>query len=509
MDFVIRIGTRGSLLALAQTRRVATALEARVPGLRCELVPIETRGDKRVDLPLSAVADDQFFSAELDEALAAGHVHLCVHSLKDLGSARPFHQIIVEREETRDVVLFRDDVPRRLAEGLPITLGTSTPRRAENVADFLAGALPRGAVAPQLRFTDIRGAVDRRLQRLHGDGALQGTVLALAGLNRLWRDPEGQRVLAPLLAGLRWMVLPLEACPAAPGQAALVVECRSDDHETRALLEPLHRARLAELIELERSLIEELPAADRGAFGATAVEDRELGAIAWLRGRRRDAGGEATQLVERLHWLAPPRPEGARPWEGSQWRARAGTVPVEEVPTVLDSTAIFVAHSRAFDGRSLPDARARIWAAGVSTWRSLAARGLWVEGCAEVLGFEALRPTLSCEVLRLPPLKDWLVLTHSDAVEGWPALGVNHVQPTYRIEPPHDPDQQREIAAEVAAASHFFWSSGTQYQGVKDWLPPDAQHACGPGKTARELRAAGVQPLSVFPSAKEWRAWLA
>ena len=263
----LRLGTRRSALAWAQSLWVAERIQALKPGTRVELIPIETRGDRITDLPLSQVEGKEFFSAEIDAALLAGDVDITVHSLKDLSLERPpgiALAAIPQRENPRDVVVFRDDVPQRLLAGRALRIGTSAPRRLENVPRFLAQALP-GDGKSNLECVEIRGNVDTRLGRLHEpEGSarhLDGVVLAFAGLIRLWRDarPEGGRTrLNRLLQNVRWMVLPLPDCPSAPGQGALAVECRADDRRTSVLVAGIeHRASRA-AVDVERAFLAEL-----------------------------------------------------------------------------------------------------------------------------------------------------------------------------------------------------------------------------------------------------------
>src|SRR5262249_8607171 len=141
----LRLGTRRSALAWAQSLWVAERIEALNPGTRVELVPIETRGDRITDVALSRVEGKDFFSAEIDTALLAGDVDLTVHSLKDLRLERPPElalAAIPKRENPRDVIVFRADVAARARSGETLRIGTSAPRRLENVPRFLARALP-------------------------------------------------------------------------------------------------------------------------------------------------------------------------------------------------------------------------------------------------------------------------------------------------------------------------------------------------------------------------------
>lgn len=180
MSAVLRIGTRGSRLALAQAEWVRQRLEAAHPGLRGELVVITTAGDRIRDVPLAALGGKGLFVTELESALGDGRIDCAVHSLKDLpGELAPglIVAAVPEREDPRDVVVTRQ--PGGLA-GLPsgARAGTSSPRRA---------ALLR-ALRPGLAVVNLRGNVDTRLAKLER-GDVDALVLAAAGLHRLGVAP--------------------------------------------------------------------------------------------------------------------------------------------------------------------------------------------------------------------------------------------------------------------------------------------------------------------------------
>jgi hydroxymethylbilane synthase len=502
---LLRLGTRDSLLARAQSRIVQRALQASDPGLRVELVSMPTRGDRQLDVPLQAVDDPDFFSAELDQALRDGHVDCCVHSLKDLPlepRAGIVTAAIPPRENPRDVVVFRRDVLALLRAGEALRIGTCSDRRTGAAGAFLRDALPRLADAPiRLDFAPLRGAVDARVARLRlrrgVDGAFDGVVLALAGLSRLWEDRESHAHIAALLDGTRLMVLPLTECPVAPGQGALAVECRSDDLPVRARLATIDDATGARRVRRELALLHAIPRADRNGFAATTLRHAACGTLIYTRG----AAGQ------HLVWQAPPRPSGARAWDGADW-VSASDYRAQARIDLGEPQAAFLAHWRALPpGLQLP-ATTRLWVSGTRSWRRLAARGLWVEGCAEDLGFEAVLPTLRLPVLRLPPLPEWTALTRTDATTSWQDSGVGRVLATYSIEAPGDGHALAAIRARLAQATHFYWGSAAQYHALRHWLPARPHHACGPGKTYRSLRAAGLTELQPFPSRQAWQSWV-
>jgi len=506
----LKLGTRGSPLAMAQSRGIANALRREHPDLQIELIAVETRGDRDRRTPLSDVKDADFFSAELDEALINHGVDFCVHSVKDLGTDRPaeiFQAAMPVRENPRDVIVFRDDVFERLRQGQPVRIGSSSARRKINAEHFLMDVLPQFNGKPRLHFSPLRGAVNDRLNRIHVDpddpddpgdpDALDGVVLALAGLNRLWRDPAGRKILAPLLTGVRWMVLPPSACPAAPGQGALVLECRRDDDATRTLLGTLHDPETAALVQREQDFMRDLPDTRNPGFGVTALNTDALGPVMYVRGPHTESNGAI--------WDCPPAPAHARPWDGRQ-AYRSGqpqSLPVR-VPLQASDT-LFVAHWHAVTESVSVHSATRIWVSGVQSWQRLAKRGVWVEGCADNLGFSDIVSTLACEVLDLSALNDWTVLTHHDATPGWDGTGIGRVIATYMPTPvPNSADLEET----VRQATHFFWGSAGQYHSMKAWVPAHAHHACGAGKTADALRALGINEPQAFPSRKEWQAWL-
>jgi hydroxymethylbilane synthase len=410
------------------------------------------------------------------------------------------------RENPRDVIVWRADVPGRAAGGV-LRIGSSSSRRERNVADFLEWALPAASPPPRVEFIPVRGAVDARLARLHRPrddaDSVDGVVLALAGLARLWNDPASRELLAPLLTGVRWMVLPLATCPAAAGQGVLAIECRATDSSVLEILRGLHDPATAELVASEETALLGMDPNDRPATGATAIRHGELGPLCFVR------GVGASGVIERLDWNRPPGPQHATGFEGIAWQracTRRAVEPAPPLDALAPGGAVFAAYWHAVQDQPLP-AATRLWVSGVESWRQLAARGLWVEGCGDNLGFNEVRATLLCPVLGLPPLRDWTALTYRWAVPGWCESGVGTVIATYDIVPPHDPQVLERLRGPAALATHFYWSSAEQFHALRDFLPAQAHHACGAGKTLRALRAAGVD-AQPFPNGREWRRWL-
>jgi hydroxymethylbilane synthase len=268
----IRLGTRGSALALTQSQQVADALTA-ATGRAVQLVRITTAGDTSAE-PVARLGVGVFVSA-LRDALLAGEVDLAVHSYKDLPTAGdPRLQIaaVPPRADPRDALVARGG---RMLTELPAgaSVGTGAVRRIAQLH----------ALGLELRVTPIRGNVDSRLARVLGPGAdLDAVVLARAGVARLGRAADITETLDPML------MLP------APAQGALAVECRADDSDLIELVAALDHAPTRAAVAAERSLLATLEAGCSAPVAAYAVlaegeptgsgTDGELGMEIYLRG---------------------------------------------------------------------------------------------------------------------------------------------------------------------------------------------------------------------------------
>jgi hydroxymethylbilane synthase len=275
----LRIGTRGSELAIWQARHVAGLLSALdgAPGelshLTVEIVEIRTEGDQVLDRPLSQVEGKAFFTREIEEALAAGTVDLAVHSLKDLPTALPDGLAIgavLERGDPRDVWLSRAGAGfAALAAGARI--GTSSLRRRALVARW----------RPELELVDLRGNVPTRVRRLE-EGRYDAIVLAAAGVERLGLERHVTE----------W--LPLAKFLPAVAQGAIAVEIRAGDEATAAWVNRLDHEPTRFATDAERALLAALEGGCQVPVGALAtVEGTELrlaAEVLSIDGRRRVAG---------------------------------------------------------------------------------------------------------------------------------------------------------------------------------------------------------------------------
>lgn len=263
----LRLGTRGSALALWQANAVGARIAAH-GGPPCRVVVIKTTGDQLQDAPLSEAGGKRLFVKEIEDALQRDVIDLAVHSSKDMPVILPDGLMVggvLPREDPLDAIVLPlreasepldvrpasiEDLVARLGESPSI--GTGSVRRIAQLARLFPGA----------RFEPIRGNLDTRLRKLDS-GQYQALVLAAAGLRRLG------------FADRITMALPPSACLPAPGQGIVAVEVRSHDHVVREIVAAISDRAAAAALDAERALVEGLGGGCQTPVGALATWVRE------------------------------------------------------------------------------------------------------------------------------------------------------------------------------------------------------------------------------------------
>jgi hydroxymethylbilane synthase len=301
----VRLGTRGSQLALYQAHTVARSL-TQAGGPHCEIVIIKTSGDRLQEAPLSEVGGKRLFVKEIEDALLKGDVDLAVHSSKDMPALLPDGLRIagvLPREEPLDAVVLPQRAGAEIAGcvdadqlvaalGQTPSIGTSSVRRVAQLTRLMPGA----------KFLPIRGNLDTRLRKLDA-GDYDALVLAAAGLRRLG---FASRISA---------TLPVTACVPAPGQGIIAIEIRAGDAALQQALAAITDAAAAAELTAERAVVEALgggcqtpigalaTATDTGSLelvGAVIALDGSRAVRATARGDRANAASLGQRVAERL-----------------------------------------------------------------------------------------------------------------------------------------------------------------------------------------------------------------
>ena len=516
----LTIGSRRSDLARIQAYQVGEALRSVHPQIEIDYSFHESLGDKNLNDPLWKMPEKGVFTQDFREGLLRGDFDLVVHSWKDLAiEIDPETEIVatLPRADARDLLLVRDDRWVEVEASGVMTILTSSPRRAHNLDSFLRQALP--AKLTELNFANVRGNVPTRVRKLL-ESEVDGLIVAKAALDRLLSAPavgaddfhETRKELRAALSQCRWMVMPLRENPSAPAQGALAIEISRRREDMRSMIAPINCADTFSAVEHEREILRSYGGGCHQKIGASVLR-RSFGKVTFLRGVTDDG-----RVLDGCSLQASkPRPLRVSPellWPmdktDSDWFTREA-MSVENSPSLSEtvsvgefglspspqpslrrrgSSALWIAKADALPDDWPVPAGQIVWVSGVQTWRRLARRGVWVNGCAESLGEQE---PACIETVAGEPL-NWLKLTH----EGGYTDGGVPVAATYRL-------VAKSAGIDLGGKRYFFWKSGSSFElalKLNPWLA-EMTHFCGPGNTQRILERHGVTP-HVFLDHKHW-----
>ena len=510
----MRIICRKSNLSKAQGQLAQRVLAQHFPDVAMDFLHKETSGDLDQTTPLYQMMDKNVFSSDIDAALRHGSADFAVHSLKDVGEERllsegDFHAAVFERDLPHDVVIFKADILEKLKMHTPLSIGTSSLRRAELVPKFLQKALPvfdnSDKEKPTIQIKPIRGNVETRLRKLAHSGDYDGVVLAAAGLNRLLKS-EFSEETETLLEGTLKMWLPLVECPPALGQGALLIECLKTNLKAVDMLKAVDNQTLKAQLLAERAATLDFGTGCHQRFGAIFIENNgkndgytEGGNCVISAGKTAE-GASANRFVfdfdERL--------EGKKIVSATDFMRDFFDYEFYDTPHTFAvfknlegvKNTFFIAHHRAATAETVDVLRgSKNWASGTKTWFELAKRGIWVEGCADGFGIDFLKKAWESPLFDVSE-SEIILLTNEDSAVDWQQEGRKAIA-TYKLIPNLSPS----LITALRHAEVIFWTSFKQFEAGKAFVTEGVLHACPAGKTAQKLRGVGIKP-AVFPSIK-------
>lgn len=502
-----RVGTRDSLLAMTQTKQVVEELVA-ATGAQFEIVSMKTSGDLDTSKPLWQMDGKNFFTKELDQSLLDGHIDCMVSSYKDIGGERPEGIIpacVTKRIYPHDILLIKKETVSNLSKLKLLRVGTSSPRRIYNTTKYLSDYLPKHQLG--ITCCSLRGNVNTRIQKLR-DGHFDAIILAMAGLERLARDPEASEVLRPLLEGLTFMVLPETKFPSAPAQGSLLLECRQDDEEMLEVLKKIHSPQTAKEVARER---EHFQSFGGGCHLALGVYSKDI-ADGELLVQRGELDGKKIDSLEFLGH-GEKKAIGKKAFIGLPLSKHEedhsfiydGMIAKESFDEVDLSAyqSLFLTSSYGIDYLERAIYRGDLWVSGYKTFKLAASKGFWVNGSADSMGDDILGWLLNSSALKMmrsPSVTG--VLTSSTS-----SSDIGEVIPCYRRSAKH---LDEDLFKELHAVEVFYWSSAYQFEEYLKRFPDiiwdKVLHCCGLGKTYTQLKLKGVTPVP-FVTIDSFRQW--
>lgn len=491
----LTLAARQSDLARIQAYAVGDALKRAYPALEIRYVFRESLGDLNQHDPLWQMPERGVFTEDFHAGLLKGDWDAVVHSWKDLpvqDRNGTYIAATLPRADARDLLVMPRAAAEKVKRGRKLRVLSSSPRRQYNLSPLLPDLLPIPGLA--LEFLPVRGNVPTRLKKLfRGEGDV--LIVAKAALDRLLAAEREEFAatrleLRALLDDAYWMVLPLSRNPTAAAQGALAVEIARARGDVAELLQAIHDPATFAHVAAEREILASYGGGCHQKIGVSCFAS-EHGKIVSLRGLT-DAGEALARFgFEHAEPLPPCAPRAAYPrtdGEAEFFLRRPLTVPPNT------GAPLFIAKAEA-----LPEAwnvawGQPVWTAGLASWRKLARRGIWVNGCCDGLGES---PPVLDEIAgrRL----EWTKLTHATG-EG--AIGSGEVLATYELFSADD-------VPDLSDRTHFYWASGSQFREAIRRFPWIAQgvHSCGPGHTYRQIRAAlgNAAKIHVRLSRADWQ----
>ena len=496
MESIKLIG-RNSRLSLLQIDIVKQKIQSAFPDMKVEVIARSSKGDELQNIPLHTVEGSDFFTQDIFDALTIGEADIAVHSLKDMSSEHFFggnRFAVVDRNDTRDVAIFNDDVEEKIQQGETIIIGTCSPRREEMATLFLKRALPQFHTDFKIITKDIRGNVETRLRKLNS-GEYDATILATAGLNRLLASKADAELVIELLADKKLMLLPLIECVPAPCQGAIVAEAHPSNSEAIEVLKRINNEDLNADCHVEKKEAIKYGAGCIQKFGVTTLHTKN--------DKYLYAAGKDSEGTEFVKWDPLPDLNVNGPLFSST-ELMKGFFDYEwnDEEIKIDKPVVFIANYKVIQGQSDVKnlSKKAIIASGTKTWFELSKKGYWVTASADALGFEFLLPSLNMPLLNIQA-EDISILTHQTAAERWRMKGYD-ASGTYKLLPKND----ETILGSIAAAAAIFWTSFSQYDFYGKYAMPGAKHLCAGGETADLLKQAGVEPV-IFPTIKAFEQW--
>jgi len=496
METIKLIG-RSSRLSLLQIDIVKRKIESTFPEIKVEVIARSSKGDALQNIPLHTVEGSDFFTQDFFDALTIGEADIAVHSLKDMSSEHFFGAnkfAVVERDDTRDVAVFNNDIEEKIIRGETIIIGTCSPRREDMATVFLKKALPQLSTEIKIETKDIRGNVETRLRKLNS-GEYDATILATAGLNRLLRNEEDAELMKELLADKKLMLLPLIECVPAPCQGAIVAEAHHLNTKAVEVLQKIN----------EEDLLDDCYAEKKEAikYGAGCIQKFGVTTLRTKNGKYLYAAGKDSEGTEFVKWNPLPsiKIEGSlfsstdvmKEFFDYEWS-------VKEVK--IEKPVVFIANYKTIQGQTEVKnlSNKTMITSGTKTWFELSKKGYWVTASADALGFEFLLPSLSMPLLNIQ-VEEISILTHEAAAERWKMKGYTAVS-NYKQLPKND----ETIRESIAVAEAIFWTSFSQYEFYGKYAKLDVKHLCAGGETAELLKQSGVEPV-IFPTIKAFEQW--
>ena len=496
----IKILSRKSNLAVIQARLVGEKIKEYFPNINIEYVDKKTAGDIDLKTPLSEMGSVGVFTDDLRNDLKTNKCDLAVHSWKDLPLDLGADTILagtLKRADQRDILFIKKKSQERINRTKSIKILSSSPRRIYNLEPFIKKYLPFDL--DKIEFENIRGNIPSRFKKfLVGDG--DGLVMAKAAVDRLLNNHIEEfdniaEIMRKNIEKCLWTVTPLSQNPTSPAQGALGIEVSRNNNELIKIIKTISDQETLDCVNRERKILMN--------YGGGCHQKIGVSYFVTHFGLMKAKKGETDDGIKFYEWekdnistnfdkninenqIYPSSLKNHNLFKREY--ILEGTKRIKEV----SHHCFWISRSSALPIDAQINSTNIIWTSGVKTWKSLAERGVWVNGTADGMGENSNQ---NIDDLTSNP---WIKLTHKSA----PKTKIKDVIHTYFL-------KELPIDKRIVNKKFFYWMSYSAFSYVLKQYPEiiDGYHACGPGNTYEALKKVIKDPkrLEIVLSYNSWK----
>ena len=473
----IRVLSRKSDLAIIQAYEFGNYFHSKFPEIEIEYITKSTSGDKDLVTPLSEMASEGVYTYDLRDELIQKRCDLIVHSWKDLPievGEQTKISATLKRSDMRDILFVKKNKNKNKD---CINILCSSPRRKYNLENFIKNYTPEKY--KKINFKNIRGNIPTRFKKFINNSKNDGFVVAKAAIDRILNDQDTQfdelrKDLKHYIDQCLWTIVPLSINPCSPGQGALAIETRINDENLNSLLEKINYETEFKNVESERKILSGYGGGCHQKIGVSYISHKH-GLIISKRGENQDGkhfeswnlenSNNNKKQCDNKQEIYPESLKNYKVFERKQIDDSINKI------NSLSKNCIFVSRANALPKEAKISSDNIIWTSGLSTWKQLSSRGIWVNGSSDGLGEDFENNLLALTNF------SWIKLTHKDA----PISNIVNRIETYKLE--------RLDLKITTNKKYFYWMSSSAFQYSIEKYPEikDKYHYCGPGNTYNEI----------------------
>ena len=497
---IIKILSRKSNLAVIQAQQVGQKIQEHFSSIKIEYIEKKTQGDIDLKTPLSQMNSTGVFTDDLRNDLIINKCDLAVHSWKDLPLDLGEDTVLagsLKRADQRDILFIKKNSQEKIKNSKNIKILSSSPRRIYNLEPFIKDYLPFDL--DSIEFENIRGNIPSRFKKfLEGEG--DGLVMAKAAIDRLLNNHivEFHKISVAIKESIKqclWTVTPLSQNPTSPAQGALGIEVLKRNVELIKIIKKISHQKTIDCVKKERQILKN--------YGGGCHQKIGVSYFFTHFGMMQSKKGETDDGLQFYEWKKnnfnnildkKAKENQIYPFflkDHNLFEREYIKDSVKKINKITER-CIWISRSSALPMDSKINTTNVVWTSGIKTWKSLAQRGIWVNGTADGMGenFDNNIDGLTSN--------SWVKLTHQSA----PKTKIKDVIYTYVL-------KEIPLNKNIGTKKFFYWMSSSAFKYVLRQYPEiiNGYHACGPGNTYEVIKKVIKDPahLEIVLSHKEWK----